>query len=104
MALHPWRNPGIGKFPNLPLKSSSLFASFPPPPPPPHPLPFSLRLQYLYEGMKISELPVDFSVVWNGNFIIDNPENIQGKNKRCCCQHVPANRIRVDLLSIIFSP
>lgn len=31
--------------------------------------------------MKISELPVDFSVVWNGNFIIDNPENIQGKNK-----------------------
>uniref|UniRef100_A0A8C9VTK0 Plexin A2 n=1 Tax=Scleropages formosus TaxID=113540 RepID=A0A8C9VTK0_SCLFO len=33
---------------------------------------------YLYEGMKISELPVDFSVVWNGNFIIDNPENIRG--------------------------
>ncbi|KAG7221696.1 hypothetical protein INR49_000063 [Caranx melampygus] len=35
---------------------------------------------YLYEGMKISELPVDFSVVWNGNFIIDNPENIQVLN------------------------
>uniref|UniRef100_A0A4W5QA36 Plexin TIG domain-containing protein n=1 Tax=Hucho hucho TaxID=62062 RepID=A0A4W5QA36_9TELE len=34
---------------------------------------------YLYEGMKISELPVDFSVVWNGNFIIDNPDKIQGK-------------------------
>ncbi|RXN22098.1 plexin-A2-like protein [Labeo rohita] len=32
---------------------------------------------YLYEGMRISELPVDFSVVWNGNFIIDNPENIK---------------------------
>ncbi|KAK1803393.1 hypothetical protein P4O66_020823 [Electrophorus voltai] len=32
---------------------------------------------YLYEGMRISELPVDFSVVWNGNFIIDNPGNIQ---------------------------
>lgn len=41
-----------------------------------HPRPL---LQYLYEGMKISELPVDFSVVWNGNFIIDNPENIQGE-------------------------
>uniref|UniRef100_A0A672GQC0 Plexin A2 n=1 Tax=Salarias fasciatus TaxID=181472 RepID=A0A672GQC0_SALFA len=47
---------------------------------------------YLYEGMKISELPVDFSVVWNGNFIIDNPENIQGREKemlnaRLCLMH-----------------
>lgn len=50
--------------------------------------------QYLYEGMRISELPVDFSVVWNGNFIIDNPENIQGKNNKCCCQHVLPNRIK----------
>ncbi len=40
----------------------------------------SVSLQYLYEGMRISELPVDFSVVWNGNFIIDNPENIKGNN------------------------
>ncbi|KAM7411331.1 hypothetical protein PAMA_021359 [Pampus argenteus] len=38
---------------------------------------------YLYEGMKISELPVDFSVVWNGNFIIDNPENIQVHLYKC---------------------
>lgn len=36
-------------------------------------------LQYSYEGNDISDLPVNLSVVWNGNFIIDNPQNIQGK-------------------------
>ncbi|XP_033988707.1 LOW QUALITY PROTEIN: plexin-A2-like [Trematomus bernacchii] len=36
--------------------------------------------------MKISELPVDFSVVWNGNFIIDNPENIQVHLYKCAAQ------------------
>ncbi|TKS76662.1 Plexin-A2 Semaphorin receptor OCT [Collichthys lucidus] len=41
---------------------------------------------YLYEGMRISELPVDFSVVWNGNFIIDNPENIQVHLYKCAAQ------------------
>nr|XP_046200287.1 plexin-A2-like isoform X1 [Oncorhynchus gorbuscha] len=41
---------------------------------------------YLYEGMKISELPVDFSVVWNGNFIIDNPDNIQVHLYKCVAQ------------------
>ncbi|XP_075953782.1 plexin-A2 [Anarhichas minor] len=41
---------------------------------------------YLYEGMKISELPVDFSVVWNGNFIIDNPESIQVHLYKCAAQ------------------
>ncbi|KPP74874.1 hypothetical protein Z043_105928 [Scleropages formosus] len=41
---------------------------------------------YLYEGMKISELPVDFSVVWNGNFIIDNPENIRVHLYKCAAQ------------------
>uniref|UniRef100_A0A8D3DEH6 Plexin-A2 n=1 Tax=Scophthalmus maximus TaxID=52904 RepID=A0A8D3DEH6_SCOMX len=41
---------------------------------------------YLYEGMKISELPVDFSVVWDGNFIIDNPENIQVHLYKCAAQ------------------
>uniref|UniRef100_A0AAR2JYU0 Plexin-A2 n=1 Tax=Pygocentrus nattereri TaxID=42514 RepID=A0AAR2JYU0_PYGNA len=41
---------------------------------------------YLYEGMRISELPVDFSVVWNGNFIIDNPENIQVHLYKCGAQ------------------
>lgn len=35
--------------------------------------------QYDYEGSDISDLPVDLSVVWNGNFVIDNPSNIQGK-------------------------
>ncbi|KAK6308309.1 hypothetical protein J4Q44_G00215800 [Coregonus suidteri] len=36
--------------------------------------------------MKISELPVDFSVVWNGNFIIDNPDNIQVHLYKCAAQ------------------
>lgn len=36
-------------------------------------------LQYFYEGNDISDLPVNLSVVWNGNFVIDNPQNIQGE-------------------------
>lgn len=39
-------------------------------------------LQYSYEGSDISDLPVNLSVVWNGNFIIDNPQNIQGEPGR----------------------
>lgn len=38
----------------------------------------ALVLQYNYEGNDISDLPVDLSVVWNGNFVIDNPYNIKG--------------------------
>lgn len=30
--------------------------------------------------MDISNLAVDFAVVWNGNFIIDNPEDLKGKD------------------------
>ncbi|XP_015198176.1 plexin-A2 [Lepisosteus oculatus] len=41
---------------------------------------------YIYEGMKISDLAVDFSVVWNGNFIIDNPENIKVHLYKCAAQ------------------
>lgn len=37
-----------------------------------------LLLQYLYDGMDISNLAVDFAVVWNGNFVIDNPEDLKG--------------------------
>lgn len=37
-----------------------------------------LLLQYLYDGMDISNLAVDFAVVWNGNFVIDNPEDVKG--------------------------
>lgn len=37
-----------------------------------------LLLQYLYDGMDISDLAVDFAVVWNGNFVIDNPEDLKG--------------------------
>lgn len=40
---------------------------------------FCLLLQYFYEGNDISDLPVNLSVVWNGNFVIDNPQNIQGE-------------------------
>ncbi|XP_041130486.1 plexin-A1-like isoform X2 [Polyodon spathula] len=39
--------------------------------------------QYFYEGNDISDLPVDLSVVWNGNFVIDNPQNIQAHLYKC---------------------
>lgn len=38
-----------------------------------------MSLQYQYDGMDISNLAVDFAVVWNGNFIIDNPQDLKGK-------------------------
>ncbi|XP_069822831.1 plexin-A1 isoform X2 [Dendropsophus ebraccatus] len=38
---------------------------------------------YTYEGNDISDLPVNLSVVWNGNFIIDNPQNIQAHLYKC---------------------
>ena len=42
-------------------------------------LPLSIApSQYIYEGGKISDLAVDLSIVWNGNFIIDNPAKIKG--------------------------
>nr|XP_031532217.1 plexin-A1 [Vicugna pacos] len=34
---------------------------------------------YSYEGNDVSDLPVNLSVVWNGHFVIDNPQNIQGE-------------------------
>lgn len=42
--------------------------------------------QYMYEGVKISDLAVDLSIVWNGNFIIDNPEKIKGASAIHHCQ------------------
>ncbi|KAG7229728.1 hypothetical protein INR49_012524, partial [Caranx melampygus] len=38
---------------------------------------------YTYEGNDISDLPVDLSVVWNGNFVIDNPHNIKAHLYKC---------------------
>ncbi|XP_041702400.1 plexin-A1 isoform X1 [Coregonus clupeaformis] len=38
---------------------------------------------YDYEGNDISDLPVDLSVVWNGNQVIDNPFNIQAHLYKC---------------------
>ncbi|TRY88515.1 hypothetical protein DNTS_020679 [Danionella cerebrum] len=43
-------------------------------------------LQYNYEGSDISDLSVDLSVVWNGNFNIDNPYNIQAHLYKCSAQ------------------
>lgn len=52
------------------------------------PLTFSVpALQYLYEGVKISDLAVDLSIVWNGNFIIDNPEKIKGARGQRSVKH-----------------
>ena len=37
------------------------------------------RLQYLYDGMEMSSLPVDLMVIWNGDFSIDNPAQNKGE-------------------------
>ncbi|XP_069732128.1 plexin-A2 [Phaenicophaeus curvirostris] len=41
---------------------------------------------YLYDGMDISNLAVDFAVVWNGNFVIDNPEDMKVHLYKCAAQ------------------
>uniref|UniRef100_A0A669DWD5 Plexin-A1 n=1 Tax=Oreochromis niloticus TaxID=8128 RepID=A0A669DWD5_ORENI len=41
------------------------------------------KTPYNYEGNDISDLPVDLSVVWNGNFVIDNPYNIKAHLYKC---------------------
>ncbi|XP_076131680.1 plexin-A1 isoform X3 [Alosa pseudoharengus] len=41
------------------------------------------KTTYDYEGNDISDLAVDLSVVWNGNFVIDNPYNIQAHLYKC---------------------
>uniref|UniRef100_A0A8C5HFW9 Plexin-A2 n=1 Tax=Gouania willdenowi TaxID=441366 RepID=A0A8C5HFW9_GOUWI len=41
---------------------------------------------YMYEGVRISDLPVDLSIVWNANFIIDNPEKIKVHLYKCSAQ------------------
>ncbi|MBV94787.1 Plexin-A1, partial [Eschrichtius robustus] len=38
---------------------------------------------YSYEGNDVSDLPVNLSVVWNGHFVIDNPQNIQAHLYKC---------------------
>ncbi|XP_008699470.2 plexin-A2 [Ursus maritimus] len=41
---------------------------------------------YQYDGMDISNLAVDFAVVWNGNFIIDNPQDLKVHLYKCAAQ------------------
>uniref|UniRef100_A0A673TDT1 Plexin-A2 n=1 Tax=Suricata suricatta TaxID=37032 RepID=A0A673TDT1_SURSU len=42
--------------------------------------------EYQYDGMDISNLAVDFAVVWNGNFIIDNPQDLKVHLYKCAAQ------------------
>ncbi|KAA0707300.1 Plexin-A1 Semaphorin receptor NOV [Triplophysa tibetana] len=41
------------------------------------------KTMYDYDGNDISDLPVDLSVVWNGDFVIDNPYNIKAHLYKC---------------------
>ncbi|XP_049625731.1 plexin-A2 [Suncus etruscus] len=41
---------------------------------------------YQYEGMERSSLAVDFAVVWNGNFVIDNPQGLKVHLYKCAAQ------------------
>lgn len=40
----------------------------------------SVSLQYWYEGDETGDLPVDFSIVWDGDFFIDKPPSMKGKS------------------------
>lgn len=37
-----------------------------------------LCVQYWYEGDEAGDLPVDFSIVWDGDFFIDKPTSMKG--------------------------
>lgn len=37
-----------------------------------------LSEQYWYEGDEVGDLPVDFSIVWDGDFFIDKPLTMKG--------------------------
>lgn len=34
--------------------------------------------QYWYEGEELGELPLDFDVIWDGDFAIDKPPGFKG--------------------------
>lgn len=40
---------------------------------------FCCFLQYWYEGNEMGDLPVDFSIVWDGDFPIDKPPSMRGE-------------------------
>uniref|UniRef100_UPI00398EBA51 LOW QUALITY PROTEIN: plexin A3-like n=1 Tax=Pristiophorus japonicus TaxID=55135 RepID=UPI00398EBA51 len=50
----------------------------------PSPLPSSL--QYSYDGDDIGDLAVDFSIVWDGEFIIDKPVSVKALLYNCSVQ------------------
>lgn len=41
-------------------------------------------LQYWYDGDEVGDLPVDFSIVWDGDFFIDKPANMKGTQTLAC--------------------
>lgn len=41
-------------------------------------------LQYWYDGDEVGDLPVDFSIVWDGDFFIDKPANMKGTQTLVC--------------------
>ncbi len=52
-------------------------------------------VQYSYDGMEMSSLPVDLMVIWNGDFSIDNPAQNKGEASDPAVLQVP-----LDLVSI----
>lgn len=41
-------------------------------------------MQYWYEGDEAGDLPVDFSIVWDGDFFIDKPSSMKGNLQQLC--------------------
>lgn len=52
-----------------------------------------LSLQYWYEGDEAGDLPVDFSIVWDGDFFIDKPTSMKGKT---CLSSAQSTSLKVS--------
>lgn len=48
-------------------------------------------MQYWYDGDEAGDLPVDFSIVWDGDFFIDKPAAMKG-NVDAVAHHVGLNQ------------
>lgn len=52
-------------------------------------------LQYSYDGMEMSSLPVDLTVIWNGDFSIDNPAQNKGEASDPAALLVPLDSVSI---------
>lgn len=58
-------------------------------------------LQYWYDGDEAGDLAVDFSIVWDGDFLIDKPTFMKGKKQVVLHKLVKKKPCFVILLCIL---